>query len=263
MKLSKPLLFTITLVALGSTLSIVIFALFNKQKVVNEPSQVTPTATIIIPTTKPTATVVPTVKLNVFQHKYLSGYSFNYPVDWKITIKEFKTTDDKGFDPTYASNCDEVCMGTRLSKNNVSLEFIFDVAFDDMGTKCSNTVNYTKLANKWFRFEDSTGIYYHNQVSLNYNTGDNGGPKFGGVNDEWSYVDNTTYKICIHMTGTFLEKHSDLEGIDNISTDGKTPILMEMPQVKGKPSKLLLTEIDQIILSIKGLQNPTNYSSYD
>ena len=145
-------------------------------------------------------------------------------------------------------------MGVRLTKQGVSLELIFDVAFDDFGTQCSNTVDFSKLKDTWYRIKDSSGVYYYNQISIDFNTGENGGPEFGDIKDEWSYIDNTSYKICKHNTGSFLELHSNVEATTN-TPDGKVPILMETPLIKGTPTPTFLEELDQIILSIKGLAN--------
>lgn len=217
-----------------------------KQDVTLPTPQVSPTKTAnsAVPTQPSTNTTLP--------HEYLPGFNIIYANSWSISkIKQFRDDVPQDFVSNYFPNCHGRCMGIRLSKSDVSLDLLFDVAFDSNGLKCSNSVAYQSIANNWYRIKDSSGYFYTNTAMVNKTLEDGKIPSpFGKVADEWSAVAGTTYKVCVQGSGRFLTKYSKVE----VGETGKgVPILMEFPTVRGNPNATTLKELDAIVSSIEGL----------
>lgn len=188
---------------------------------------------------------------DIFSHKFLPGFTFEYPRGWSLTTKPFGVKDPQGFTTTYFPACHESCMGVQLSAaRNVSLHLVFDVAFGDTGLRCSNRVDFTAVGNGWYRIKDSSGYFYSLNVELDKTLGQGNFPPLGTINDEWSAVENTSYKICVLGSGNFLKQYSFVEA----GLEGRgVPVMMEFPVIKGTPDSLFLKEVDQVVASIKGL----------
>lgn len=201
-------------------------------------------------TPSPLATQI-TSSTDTFSHNFLPGFTFEYPKGWSLTTKPFGVKDPQGFTTTYFPTCHERCMGVQLSGvRNASLHLIFDAAFDDAGLKCSNRVDFTAVGNGWYRIKDSSGYFYSRNVELDETFGQSNFPPLGTISDEWSVVENTNYKICVHGNGNFLKQYSFVEA----GLEGKgVPIMMEFPLIKGTPDSTSLKQIDPVVASIKGL----------
>lgn len=139
-------------------------------------------------------------------------------------------------------------MGVRLTKDNISLDLIFDISFDNSAFKCSNSVAFQKLSNGWYRAKGSSGYFYTNRVQLGKTLESGKFPSpFGAATDEWSAVKNETYEICIQGSGEFLEKF--------LLVHPEAGILMEFPRIVGNPSENLLKGMDSMVVSIQGLKS--------
>ena len=186
-----------------------------------------------------------------YSHDSLPGFAFDYQTGLILKTKQFGLSDPEGFISTYFPTCHDRCMGVRLSnEHNVSLNLIFDVAFDDVGMKCSDNVDFTEVGNGWYRIKDSSGYFYSRNIELNKTLGQGNFIPLGTIKDEWSAIENTKYKICINGNGNFLKQYSFVEkGEDN---DG-VPIMMELPNIIGTPDDTFLKEIDNAVTSIKGI----------
>lgn len=210
-----------------------------------------PTPTI---TSQPPASPAPLQESSqtvTFQHEYLPGFDIVFLDDWKLDTKQFQDKDSRDFVSTYFPTCHERCMGVRLSKSDVSLDILFDVAFDNNAFKCSNSVVYQEISNGWYRIKDSQGYFYTRNVELNKALENGKFPSpYGKASDEWSAIAGTTYKICVQGSGDFLNQYSEVETGE---TGDGVPILMEFPKVKGNPDDNTLTILDNMVSSIKGL----------
>jgi hypothetical protein len=212
-----------------------------------------PPVTIIPTEIVPTKIIIPSkISTDItFPHENLPGFNLNLPTNWNVNIKQFGEATDEDYITNYTDKCSESCMGVQLSQENVSLNLVFDVAFDSNGVKCSNTVEYKQLNKDWYRVKDSKGYFYSSSVSLNHNFSNKNGPfPYGSVNDEWSVVPNTDYNICVYGFGEFLKEYSPYLEEYN---DGGSPILLEFPRIKGNPTEQQLNQLDSIISSITGL----------
>lgn len=181
-------------------------------------------------------------------HEFLPSFDIDYSDSWNLTVKQFRVKDTGPFESKYFPTCHENCMGVRLSKNNISLDLIFDIAYDNNAFRCSNSVAYQKLSNNWYRIKDSSGYWYTNRVQLDKTLKPGKFPSpFGEVDDEWSAVKDETYEICVQGSGEFLEEFSPVHP--------EAGILMEFPRIIGNPSGGLLDELDSMVISIQGLKS--------
>lgn len=200
------------------------------------------TSPTITPTTTPTPTVGPPD-----QFTNLPGFTIAYGSDWTVTQKKFGIKDPGVFISSYFPSCHEGCMGIRLSKGDISLDLLFDKAYDSAGIVCSNTASYEGLSNGWYRIKDSKGYFYSKTVTLNQHIDGEKYPQNSTSNHEWEMASGMDYAICKQGAGTFIELHNPP---DNFQGPG---ILLEFPKVRGNPDSAQLAELDAIVTSIKGL----------
>lgn len=190
----------------------------------------------------------PASTTSTLPHEFLPGFSLAYPPGWSMEVKQFRTTDTANFTSWYFPTCHERCMGIRFSKQSISLELVFDVAFDDNLFRCSNNVEFTPVDNSWYRIKNSSGYFYNKNVSLNRRLGESDFNPYRIPSNEWSTLPNTQYQVCIQGSGNFLTQRSPVETLEGEGV----PILMENPRIKGETTPQILSEIDQIVVSIKG-----------
>lgn len=185
---------------------------------------------------------------NYWSNPQLPTFSFWNPDGWDILIKDFGKKDNYGFRTNYFLDCHEYCMGIRLSKENVELEFIFNRALDDHGYACSENglVEYTRINDNWYQLrefpktsseEEPTYLYTQNFFSHKVIT---------TYSEEGEKITNES---CVSGGLMFL----NLENVDfkNIPYhDGG--IGLEHPRLYGEPNETLLQEVWQIINSISG-----------
>jgi hypothetical protein len=178
-------------------------------------------------------------------YKFLPGFSIIFSKDWEIQQKSFDSPTDTRFKSHYFMRCSEDCSAIKLSKGNISLDLIFDHIYDDNTFKCSNRVDFLSIGSGWYRLKDSTGYFYARKLEINRKLGLDAFPSLlGSTTDEYSVIQNATYKFCLQGSGSSL--------IDNSTfTDGG--ILLENPRISGIPNETELLEIDKIILSVKGI----------
>ena len=142
-------------------------------------------------------------EIKIYTNSNLPGLALKYPDSWQVFHKEFSDSDSKGFQSKYFPTCDNNCMGLKFSKNDVNLNIIFDLALDDSGKKCSNTVTFKQIGNNWMRVKDSTGYFYTKNYQLNVTTKPEEPFNLDTSNDEWSLLNNTNYQICVNGTRYF------------------------------------------------------------
>jgi hypothetical protein len=57
-------------------------------------------------------------------HEYLPGFNITYANGWSISkVKQFRDENPQDFVSNYFPTCHGRCMGIRLSKSNVSLDW--------------------------------------------------------------------------------------------------------------------------------------------
>lgn len=197
------------------------------------------------PTSNPVKELSGNDNLETYVNSNLPGLTIQYPSSWELLVKEFKDSDGKGFQSKYFPICDNNCMGLKFTKNNVDLSIIFDLALDDSGKKCSNTVTYEQIDNNWLRIKDRIGYFYTKNYQFNVTTKPEEPFNLGNAGDEWSLLNNTNYKICVNGTGYFRDQSVN---VNNSPSEPGT--LVENPIIHGNPSQTILREIDGIIKTL-------------
>lgn len=201
-----------------------------------------------------------------FTNEYFPGFSVEYDSkEWDLLVKPFNVDDNMGFTSLYKPSCDVRCMGLRFKRNDVSLDVIFHIAFDDSRSRrCSNSIQNSAVGSNWYQLQDISGIYYsynfedQNKIGLelNYSTTEDSCAQFNEYSqqiistygNQWSCDANSFYEVCDSGTGIFLNQFSSIEA----GADGSgVPILMEKPKISGNPDPITLKKIDEIVSSIK------------
>lgn len=160
-------------------------------------------------------------------HEYLPGFNITYPNTWKIAFKQFFTEDTMNFEPGYFATCHGQCMGIRLTKGNVYLDFKFDLVLDQNGERCIDKKEFNSIGLDWYEIKDQKGYFY-----VDYPT---------------KYIAQPQLKeVCIAPEGDSLKDYSP--------ADPNYGVLMEYPYLRGNPDAETLKEVHSIILSIKGLE---------
>ena len=236
--------------------------LYNKG-ILNGDQELLPTPTIKPSGETPTpATEVQTpTPVNKIETNYtnsdLPGFSVSYnPNSWSAEIKEFGDSNSNAFTSKYKSSCDSRCLGLRLSHGLISLETVFQIAFDDETIlRCSNENIYTVVNPNWVRLEDKSGTYYSPNTQFDHTPSDDECYQYNAYENQttetygnsWSCSAETTYSICDSYTGVFLNQKSAIEP----GNDGNgVLILMEKPIISGNPNKEQLQQLDEMITSI-------------
>lgn len=181
----------------------------------------------------------------IYTNVDLPQLAIRYDPSWDLVVKEFSDIDEKGFKSDYFRSCDQYCMGLRFSKGDTSLNIIFDKALDDAGMSCSNSVSFEEIGYGWVRIKDSSGYFYTNQYQLDVMVEDGSPYEKWSLDDEWSVVNNTKYKICTYGSGYFRN-----DGEYLLLARDNEAVLVEYPEIVGNPSKELLKEIDEIVMSL-------------
>lgn len=184
-------------------------------------------------------------KTLIYKNINLPNFAIEYKSSWTLAVKEFKEPNIYQFKSKYFPKCEANCMGVKLSKNNIDLTIIFDLALDDSSKICSNKVTYQEIGNGWLRVKNDGGYFYTKNYQFNVITKDDEPFTIGDTNQEWSLLNKTNYKICINGTGYF---RSESKNIYNLESNPKT--LVENPIVEGNPSESILKEIDEIIKTL-------------
>lgn len=228
---------------LFSVISIVIFVLnnnFNQSSVKNLPVSYEQN-----PVSNPDEIHLDSRTLKTYSNKNLPGLAIQYHNSWTLKVKEFTDNDNNDFKSRYFPICNNSCMGLKFSKDEVKLNIIFDLAFDDSGRKCSNSVTYKQIDNNWIRVKDSNGYFYTKNYQINVVTKPEEPFSLGTENDEWSLLSNTNYQICVNGTGYFRD-----ESVNVYSSPLELGTLVENPTIEGNSSQIILDELDEIIKTL-------------
>jgi len=196
--------------------------------------------------------------LVTFTHSKLPGFSMEYPSDWKIEVKEFKEKDTLSFTSFYFPSCHESCLGLRFSKNNVSIEILFDLVYDDNGYHCSDNVNIVKLSGKWYRYDSL--MDYSGSIKPKYIYTESGQENAKSFMEQTGHL----YKFCDSGTGgAGLIERQSIQDTYGENYDVNHPelfpsapgIMIEKPKVYSDQSidTEVLEEIDNMIISMKGI----------
>lgn len=207
-------------------------------------------------------------KLVSYTNTYLPGFEITYDsMTWELKEKPFSDIGSKMSRSGDTFICEKDCMSVDLNKNNISLEIFFRISLEDIGyLRCSNSAEFKNVGNNWYRIKNKLGYFYSygvnsdNYLGAKVNHIDTEGEcqQSSSINisemsgNDWSCVTNTQYKICDSGHGVFLTKHSSIK----VGLDGSgVPIIVEEPRIIGNPDVETLTEIDEIITSIRGLSD--------
>ncbi len=186
----------------------------------------------------PTPLPIPTshrIKISndvTFPHEYLPSFDINIPTSWNVVIKQFGEADDIGFTNRSANGAPiedvQRTMGVRLSSGEVQFDLIYGIASDNNAYICSTSAEGVSIGNGWYRIVDERGYFYTKNMEIK-NSG----------------------QICYRGTGNFLQESTPKE----IDPEGFGNLFMAHPKiVTGIPGPQLLTEIDNMVRSIKGLR---------
>lgn len=184
----------------------------------------------------------------VFIHSDLPGFSFAYPKNWTVeAVKTFFDPQSKGFTSHYYGDtkpCSDACMGVRLTSDNISVEFLFDLAIDDGGGICDDALAFEKVGD-YSRISGPEGLYYSKTLVTNYREEY---PERGVYELDGSLAEKgRIYQACVFFSG------SDLLAPTPEAFVNAGAILAEFPRVIGSPDQSHLAEIDAIVQSIAGI----------
>ncbi len=210
------------------------------------------------PSSIPISIPVPSNQSKVFTYSDLPGFSLEYASNWGITVKDAKTAEPTLEVFPNSERCGTGCYRVMISQGKVTLNLMFKrFAGEFVPPICSNQASYILLANnEWDRITHSKGIYYSSSAHI---TPDQDTAKefddrfkFGAVNDEWSYLPNTKYQFCDNRYYLSLPQSKNDKAVVDISLDGL--IYLYSPVIIGAPTLEQLTQMDNIVASIKGIE---------
>lgn len=193
--------------------------------------------------------------LLTFTHNQLPGFSISYFEDWKVEIKEFKVQDTLGFESLYFQSCHEDCLGLRFSKDNVKVDVLFDMFFDESVSNCSDTINFTKLNTKWYRYDSLLNYSGNNTPKYIYS-----GSVYENIEQSghlYKFCDSGASAASLIETRTKEDYFGALYDSSRAVLFGNVPrIMIEKPRVysDNEISSEFLKEIDEMIISIKGIR---------
>lgn len=193
----------------------------------------TDAAQIVITSSSPEPTVEPeptrkVSKDTTLPHEYLPGFNITYPNSWKISFKQFFTPDTMNFESTYFPSCHEHCMGIRLAKGSVNVDFRFDLVLDDNGELCYTKDEIKAIGDGWYEVKNQKGYFYFHYPS--------------------KYLVDPKSEMCISDDGYRMKEQTP--------ATSNYGVLMEYPYVRGNPDSTTLNEIHSIVRSIEGLDLP-------
>lgn len=197
----------------------------------------------------------------VFTHQNLPGFSLQYPGEWAVAIKEFKEEDPSGsLHPYYFPTCHDRCMSLRITKAQTGLQLFFQLAQDNSYFMCSNKAEVTKVNDKWDRIRYEvpvenliTGIYYSTNVTVNERIGSPSQPEDMSVDGVRQTLTGEAFNVCDYTSGNRLNQ-APQETVWGDYAPSEFSILMEKPRVLGIPSAEELQTIDQMVMSIEGVE---------
>jgi hypothetical protein len=198
--------------------------------------------------------------LGKFAHEDLPGFSFEYPVDWVIEINPFHIDTPEYFGdielyPTYArdSGCGIRCMSVKLSKNNIDIYLIAHLSYDFGGKYCSNTKSFESLDDGWYRIENPNGYYYSTNLVKDKTISEEEAFLGAFVDGEVQRLaGGETFIFCDYYPGSWLVAEPSVAEWGTGLADAR--LWLEKPKVIGSPDEVLLAEIDEIMMSIQGIE---------
>lgn len=215
----------------------------------------TPTQEQVLVSPTPTST-----ELAIYENAHLGEFSFQYNSSiWSIHEKEFNEPES-----TIFPNCDEECLGIQLTSDDVSLELIFNISYEDNnGILCTNEPDSVTLDNGWFRVKDSQGYYYAYQsdgetphgitLDMTPTGGDclkyewSNGTSNAHKGTEWTCIVGTQYKLCDGGIGPFVTHTSSVSYA--VDPDGASIQLIN-PRLDEDLSEEVLEQVDELISTI-------------
>ena len=175
----------------------------------------------------------PLSQTKTFPHELLPGFYITIPSSWVITgVKQFGEKDTIGFASNYFPSLPvENAMAFRIFKNGTFFDLIFDLVFDDSGSKCSDNIVTTDIGGGWYAVSDDQKYVYTKNVEFNSKN---------------IYESNSkAYKTCIIGSGVL----TSIKPSDKVAPYGGA-IMLENINVYGPTNQDILNEINAIVRSI-------------